>query len=121
MCACRSAGSWAPIGPGVCELEGVGDLWQEVLPPGCGGDLDADGRAGGVVVVGGDGDRRLAGRVEQRGGYGRGVAVDRCHRGVVAGAWLPGADGWRQACHRGGEEEVEAGVKALGDAPGQLL
>src|SRR5262249_2688214 len=55
MCPCRSAGSWAAIGPGVCEFEGVGGLWQEVFPPGGGDDLDAGGRAGGVVVAGGDG------------------------------------------------------------------
>jgi hypothetical protein len=87
----------------------------------CRDDLDAYGQAGGVVVVDRDGDRRLAGDVEQGREHGHRVAVQQRHQGIVVGTCSQGTDGWRQAGHGGRDEEVEAGDEGFDDAPRQVL
>jgi hypothetical protein len=56
----------------VRELEGARHLEEKVVPPRCCHHLDADGQAGDVVVVDGNGDRGLAGHTVNL------VAVDAC-------------------------------------------
>lgn len=61
----------------------MGHLKQKLPAPGRGDDLDPDGKAGGGVVVDGEGDRRLARDVEQRHEHPHGVAVPHGRRRIL--------------------------------------
>lgn len=115
--AAGSADSRSATGPGECEFEGAGHLEQEVLPPWSGDDLDADGQTGGLVMVDGEGDGRLAGHVEHRREHPHRVAVPQGPQGIVLDARAPGTDERRKAGHRRRHEEVEAREEAFDDAP----